>query len=80
MKLSSRVRRLEGKKGNNRPRCIVYAGKINEDVEWAKHLAAHPEDRGQMPYFWDLGDAVLKNGESIVMPDMTHEEALKYLD
>jgi phage antirepressor YoqD-like protein len=26
-------------------------GKINEDAEWAKHLAAYPEDRRQQPFF-----------------------------
>ena len=80
MKLTSRVKKLEDKKSNNRPRCICYAGKINEEAVWAKHLAAHPEDQGQQPYFWDVGDDVLKDGESLVMSDMTHEEALDYLD
>ncbi len=81
MKLSSRVKKLEDKKSNNRPRCICYAGKINEEAVWAKHLAAHPEDRDQQPYFWDLGDDdVLKDGEAFVMSDMTHEETLDYLD
>jgi hypothetical protein len=80
MKLSSRVKKLEDKKSNNRPRCIAYAGKINKEMVWAKHLAAHPEDQGQQPYFWDVGDDVLKDGESIVMSDMTHEETLDYLD
>jgi hypothetical protein len=80
MKLSSRVKKLEDKKSNNRPRCICHAGKINEEAVWAKHLAAHPEDQGQQPYFWDVGDGVLKDGESLVMSDMTHEETLDYLD
>jgi hypothetical protein len=31
-------------------------------------------------FFWDLGDDVVKNGEAIVMSDMTHEEVLEYLD
>ncbi len=80
MKLSSRVKKLEDKKSNNRPRCICYAGEINKDAVWAKHLAAHPEDQGQQPYFWDVGDGVLKNGEAFVMSEMTHEETLDYLD
>jgi len=80
MKLSNRVKKLEDRKSNNRSRCIAYAGKINEDAVWAKHLAAHPEDRDQQPYFWDIGEDVLKNGETLVMSDMTHEEYLDYLD